>query len=111
MSRPNHIVEPEELMAYLDGELATEQAIATAAHLESCRECRRLAADLKEVSEMMMGWEVEAAEPKLGDELAAALGDEKRSKQRSLGAKRAWQTNLLSPAGLFQAGAVAVVVL
>jgi len=111
MTKRNHIVEHEELMAYLDGELATERAIETAAHLESCRECQRLVADLREVSEMMMGWEVEAIEPDLGETLEAALGDEKHAKQRRLGAKRAWQTNLLSPAGLFQASAVAVVVL
>src|SRR5215831_12473706 len=99
MSRPNHIVAPEELMAYLDGELPAEQAIDIAGHLESCRECQRLAADLKEVSAMMMGWEVEAAVPELGDELAAALSDKRHTKQPVLGLKPSWRTSLLSPRG------------
>src|SRR5262245_22994296 len=110
MSKPNHSVEPEELMAYLDGELPAERAIDTAAHLQSCRECQRLAVDLKEVSELMMAWEVEAVEPELGEKLEAALSDTP-AKQLRLGGRRAWQTNLLSPRGLIWAGALAVVVL
>src|SRR5215831_16645720 len=107
MSRPNHIVAPEELMAYLDGELPAEQAIKIAGHLESCRECQKLAADLKEVSEMMMGWDVEAATPELGEGLVGALGDEKDAKLRRYGVKRSWQTNVLSPRGLVRAGGLA----
>jgi hypothetical protein len=110
MSKPNHIIEPEELMAYLDGELPAEQAIDTAGHLESCRECQRLAADLKEVSELMMAWEVEAVGSELGEKLEAAVGD-KPAKQLSLRGKRAWRTNLLSPRGLVWAGGLAVAVL
>jgi len=44
-----HPLEPEELMAYLDGELAVEQATAAAAHLGECRECQILAAEMKSV--------------------------------------------------------------
>src|SRR5262245_16029805 len=36
---PRHL-EDEELVAYLDGELADDERTATAAHLEQCWECR-----------------------------------------------------------------------
>jgi Domain of unknown function (DUF4349)/Putative zinc-finger len=111
MNKPNHIVEPEELMAYLDGELPAEQAIDTAAHLESCRECQRLAADFKEVSQMMMGWEVESVEPELGGKLKAALGNQDRPRLRKSGVRRTWRSSLFSPRGLLWAGGLAVFVL
>ena len=40
MSKSSHPIEHEELMAYLDGELATDRAVAAAAHLELARSAR-----------------------------------------------------------------------
>ena len=62
MSTRNHPIEQEELMAYLDGELATNRAVAAAAHLEHCAECQELAADLRKLSQEMVAWEVEQLE-------------------------------------------------
>lgn len=62
MRKTGHPMEPEELMAYLDGELAPARAAETAAHLEQCEECKKMAADLRTVSREMAAWEVEAAE-------------------------------------------------
>ncbi|HEV8493103.1 MAG TPA: zf-HC2 domain-containing protein, partial [Candidatus Angelobacter sp.] len=62
MSKNNHSIGQEELMAYLDGELATGRAVAAAAHLEHCAECQELAADLRKLSQEMMVWEVEQGE-------------------------------------------------
>lgn len=59
MSKSKHPIEQEELMAYLDGELATERAVEAAAHMEHCAECQELAADLRKLSQEMMAWEVE----------------------------------------------------
>ena len=53
MSISNHPVEHEELMAFLDGELSADRAAEAAEHLEQCSQCRQLAADLREVSEMV----------------------------------------------------------
>src|SRR5262249_40793006 len=100
MSKANHIVEPEELMAYLDGELPAEQAIDTAGHLESCRECQRLAADLKEVSETMMAWEAEIVEPQIGKMLEAALSEEDHTKRRKSKVRRTLSPRLLWAGGL-----------
>ena len=80
MSKLNHSIEPEELMGYLDGELPAEQALDTAAHLEHCGECRKLAAELKDVSEMLVAWEVEDAKEGLPNRIAAELDGERQEK-------------------------------
>ena len=55
-----HTMEPEEMMAYLDGELAGDRAAEAMAHLERCAECQMLAADLRRVSNELAKWQVEA---------------------------------------------------
>jgi len=61
MMAETHPVEREQLMAYLDGELAGDAAARIAAHLTQCAECRRLEADLRFVSSQMLSWNVEPA--------------------------------------------------
>lgn len=69
----NHPVEQEDLMAYLDGELSTDRAAATLAHLERCPECQTIASDLRGVSRKLLAWEVEASSPRLAQSIANAL--------------------------------------
>jgi hypothetical protein len=52
-------VEPEELMAYLDGELEGARAEVAAEHLERCEECRGVAEELRGIGRALSGWEVE----------------------------------------------------
>jgi hypothetical protein len=54
----SHIIEPEELMAYLDGELPPGREAEAAAHLQRCEECQNLAADLQGISRKLRAWEV-----------------------------------------------------
>ncbi len=54
-----HAFSQEEIMAYLDGELSPERALAAAQHLEQCRECQHLAADFQNVSQKLVDWEIE----------------------------------------------------
>lgn len=54
-----HTFEPEEVMAYLDGELEARQAGALASHLEHCAECQTVAAHLRQVSERLLDFEIE----------------------------------------------------
>src|SRR2546430_807104 len=75
MNKNNHPIEQEELMAYLDGELASERAAVAVSHLERCEECRELAADLKSVSEQMREWQVPEG-PETMPELDAALEED-----------------------------------
>jgi hypothetical protein len=58
----NHPIEQEELMAYLDGELPANRASAAAVHLENCRECQSLAADLQGVQRHLLEWRVDVGQ-------------------------------------------------
>jgi anti-sigma factor RsiW len=51
MNKIMHPIEPEELMAYVDGELTADRAAAAAAHLGECVECQGLVAELRSVSQ------------------------------------------------------------
>ena len=62
-------------MAYLDGELPTDQATEALSHLELCPECQALAADFRGVSQELMTWEVESPEVGIPSEINAALGE------------------------------------
>src|ERR1700722_9169890 len=56
-----HAFEPEEVMAYLDGELEPRRAAALDGHLEHCTECQELAKSIRQISTQMLGFEIEAA--------------------------------------------------
>jgi Domain of unknown function (DUF4349) len=112
MSKSNHPIEQEELMAYLDGELAMDRAVEAAAHMEHCQECQELAADLRKLSQELMAWEVEGPEkPEISAEMAAALA--KPTKKPSKRAKSAgWRWGMLfTPSRLAWAGGSAVALL
>ncbi|HXA86780.1 MAG TPA: DUF4349 domain-containing protein [Candidatus Dormibacteraeota bacterium] len=109
MSKSNHPIEQEELMAYLDGELATNRAVAAAAHLEHCAECQELAADLRKLSQEMMAWEVEqASPPEITNEMVAELEMRKREPKKQASIRRRWSM-LFTPRKLVFAGGSAVV--
>jgi hypothetical protein len=73
MPRTNHSIQQEELMAYLDGVVPADRAGAAARHLEHCRECQGLAADLQSVSRRLMEWQVEPIGQEMGSTLASSL--------------------------------------
>lgn len=89
-----HPIEQEELMAYLDGELEAERASIAATHLERCKECQKLVADLREVSQKLMEWELPLPGSQVPPELTAALEEDKqpeRQKSFSLRARTSWR--------------------
>jgi hypothetical protein len=82
----NHPIEQEELMAYLDGELPVDRAGVAAGHLERCRECQSLAADLQAVSRRLLEWQVEPVNQEISAALVTALresGPPKRARKIS----------------------------
>jgi putative zinc finger protein len=81
MSMNRHPLEPEELMAYLDGELTADHATEALSHLELCPECQTLAADFRAVSQELMAWEVESPEVGISAEISAALGERLQKRQ------------------------------
>jgi hypothetical protein len=73
MNRTTHPVEAEEVMAYLDGELAPARATEVAAHLAQCAECRALDTDLRRVSGQIAAWQVEPSPERLEEQVTSAL--------------------------------------
>ena len=76
-------------MAYIDGELPLDSAADTAAHLQECRECQILAAEIKNVSDGLAAWEIPAVEPAINDEVSKALED-REEQQGSASGRRTW---------------------
>jgi hypothetical protein len=68
-----HPLEQEEVMAYLDGELTSDDAARAVDHLRECSECRELAADLQSLSHRMASWQVSSNESGPTPAITAAL--------------------------------------
>ena len=84
-------ISPEELMAYLDGELPADRAAVVAAHLEECRECHILAAEFKSISESLTAWEVESIDLQGSADVAKALDEREQSMLSTpSGGRRNW---------------------
>lgn len=74
-----HAFEPEEIMAYLDGELEARQAAALASHLEHCGECQAVVAQLRQVSERLLDFQIEPCPEKLSHRIVESSGQEQQS--------------------------------
>jgi uncharacterized small protein (DUF1192 family) len=57
-AEPAHVVQPEEVMAYLDGELEPRRASAVGAHVATCDTCQAVADDVRRVSQSLAQWHV-----------------------------------------------------
>jgi hypothetical protein len=53
-----HPLQPEDVMAYLDGETTVAEARDIGMHLAVCESCQRLAADLRDGSTRMDEWQI-----------------------------------------------------
>lgn len=84
IKRTAHPIDELELMAYLDGELSRERAAAAAAHLETCKECRALAEDLRAVSQKMASWQVDGSQAEITSAVSAELEEHIRAQEGSL---------------------------
>ena len=59
MNRTMHEFEPDEVMAYLDGELHAARTLEVAAHLDKCADCGALVAELRSMSKKLAEWQIE----------------------------------------------------
>ena len=92
MSKIMHPTEPEELMAYLDGELTADRARATAAHLGECAECQGLVVELRKVSQDLKTWTVKAPDSAIPPAVANALAENRPASRKVLPAhQRSWR--------------------
>lgn len=92
MNKIMHPIEPEEIMAYLDGELATDRAAATATHLGQCAECQGLVAELRNVSQSLKTWEVKPSESETPPAIATALAEDRpKTREFHPAYRRSWR--------------------
>jgi hypothetical protein len=91
MNKISHPIEPEELMAYLDGELTADRAAATAAHLGECAACQGLVAELRGVSQNLKVWKVEPPESATPPTIATALAESRPEPNSVSPAQRKWR--------------------
>jgi hypothetical protein len=80
--QPRHPVEAEEVMAYLDGELAAARATEVGAHVEQCSVCQAVAADLRVLSAGMSEWQVPPSPERIITGVNAVLHAAQRRKER-----------------------------
>jgi len=83
MSAELHGFQPEEVMAYLDGEITGERALALADHLQQCAECSALADDFCSLSQQLIAWKIE---PSPLVDSPAILGVEALTAEEAMGA-------------------------
>jgi type II secretory pathway pseudopilin PulG len=60
MNTITHPFTPEEIMAFVDGELSDDRVQALSAHFAECAECSKLASDLGGLSQKMNSWQVDS---------------------------------------------------
>ena len=92
----NHPIAQEELMAYLDGELSPDRAATAAGHLERCRECQDVAADLQGVSRRLMAWPVESSSLQFTQAMNAALAKPRPNIKRRTSTGSKWLIGLVA---------------
>jgi hypothetical protein len=63
MNTCTHIVAPEEIMAYMDGELSADRAESVGAHVQECADCQNLTTSLRDASQLLGTWTVASAAP------------------------------------------------
>lgn len=85
MSTGTHPVAPEEVMAFLDGELSPDRAQTVSAHVDQCTECSTLAAQLQSVSRRMTDWQVEPVPGRLVGRVKAAAVENPTNAMAPLG--------------------------
>jgi hypothetical protein len=92
----NHPIAQEELMAYLDGELSPDRAATAAGHLERCRECQDVAADLQGVSRRLSVWTVDSSGVQINDAVAAALAEPRQIPKGRISSGSKWIIGLVA---------------
>ncbi|HLX83466.1 MAG TPA: DUF4349 domain-containing protein [Terriglobales bacterium] len=83
MNKIMHTIEPEELMAYLDGELTADRAADTASHMKECAGCQEIVAGLQSVSRELKAWKVEDSQTSIPPVITTALADNSEKSQKT----------------------------
>jgi hypothetical protein len=66
-------VPPEELMAFLDGELSAKDAQGISSHIDDCAECSKLVEQLRATSLAFSAWKVPAVPTRLNESITESV--------------------------------------
>jgi len=91
MNKIMHPIAPEELMAYLDGELTANRATATAAHLGECAECQSIVAGFRGVSQILKTWKATPPGSEMPPVITTALAESRPEPKSVSPAQRKWR--------------------
>lgn len=94
MNTLTHELLPEELMAFLDGELSPERAAVVSAHLQRCNECSALAADFRSLSGQIKSWQITKFPASVGEAATAPKLEKKIPDSSLVGATPKWRPAL-----------------
>ena len=83
MKISQHAVLPEEVMAFLDGELPAVDAQAVSAHIDRCGECARLARQFDRASQSLSAWNVPPVPTNVEDFVLASRNGSARNLGRA----------------------------
>jgi hypothetical protein len=117
MTSTTHSVAPEDIMAFLDGELSASEARAVSAHLDDCAECAIVAEQFRATSQMLSRWSVPGVSVELEDTVrssaAKAAVGHRTAKPGAFfrGGIRRWKPLMIGGGGLAAAALLALVVL
>jgi hypothetical protein len=109
MNKTTHPIEPEELMAYLDGELSTDREAAAVQHLSECQECQGVVASLRGVSGSLDTWKLGQPDSEIPTLIAEALERTKlQTRNKSADERRTWRPFFTQPWATAALAAVAI---
>jgi hypothetical protein len=72
MSTTTHPVAPEEVMAFLDGELSVDRVQSVSAHIETCAECREVRDTFRNTLRSVAEWTITPAPGQIEDRVRKA---------------------------------------
>jgi len=94
MNATTHPFAPEEIMAFLDGELSANRAQLVSSHTESCADCRAILDSLRSASQSLSNWSVASlgTNSKLDELLSSRAADAARNRTNT----RLWKLVIFS---------------
>jgi hypothetical protein len=75
MNTTVHPFAPEEIMAFVDGELSADRAQSISAHIDQCAECAQLAAQVRSASQVLTKWRVDAPSASVQEHVLSATSN------------------------------------
>ena len=74
MNTASHPVAPEEIMAFVDGELSAADGRTVSTHMDGCPDCAKLAEQFHRTSQSLARWNVEAVPANLEKSVTVSAG-------------------------------------